>query len=87
MKNILLGGAMPRAIVGGMVRADASDPKALIGQLNAAFEEFKTDITVPKCRTFQKMSGNDSMFLFLKIFWETLKSRLTSGIAYRMILR
>ena len=34
-------GAMPRAIVGSTVRADASDPKALIGQLQNAFEEFK----------------------------------------------
>lgn len=42
MKNIspALAGVRPRAIV-GMVRADASDPKALIGQLNSAFEEFK----------------------------------------------
>lgn len=32
--------AMPRA-VHAMPRADATDPKALIGQLNAAFEEFK----------------------------------------------
>jgi len=31
----------PRALV-GTVRADASDPKALIQQLNAAFEEFKS---------------------------------------------
>ena len=41
MKNTLNFGAMPRAIVGCQVRADASDPKALVGQLNAAFEEFK----------------------------------------------
>ena len=41
MKINSLGGAMPRAIVGGAVRADATDPKALVGQLNAAFEEFK----------------------------------------------
>lgn len=27
----------------GVVKADASDPKALIGQINAAFEEFKTE--------------------------------------------
>jgi HK97 family phage major capsid protein len=33
--------AMPRAIA-GTVGADASDPKALIAQLNGAFEEFKT---------------------------------------------
>lgn len=33
--------ARPRAVAGA-VRADASDPKALIGQLNAAFEEFKS---------------------------------------------
>ena len=34
--------AMPRAIVGGLVRADVSgDPKLMITQLNAAFEEFK----------------------------------------------
>lgn len=32
---------MPRAIA-GTVRADVSDPKALIGALNGAFEEFKT---------------------------------------------
>lgn len=31
----------PRAVTGFGVRADANDPKALIGQLNAAFEEFK----------------------------------------------
>lgn len=42
MKKInLLARAMPRAIVDGQVRADATDPKALITQLNAAFEEFK----------------------------------------------
>lgn len=39
MKN-LLNGSRPRALI-GTVRADASDPKALITQLNAAFEEFK----------------------------------------------
>ena len=33
--------AFPRAIVGQRVRADVSDPKAMIGQLNAAFEDFK----------------------------------------------
>ena len=32
--------ARPRAVA-GVVRADATDPKALVGQLNAAFEEFK----------------------------------------------
>jgi HK97 family phage major capsid protein len=32
--------AKPRAVVSGL-RADASDPKVLIGQLQAAFEEFK----------------------------------------------
>ncbi len=32
--------ARPRAIA-GLVRADASDPKALVAQLNAAFEAFK----------------------------------------------
>jgi HK97 family phage major capsid protein len=36
----LLNGARPRALI-GTVRADASDPKALIAQLNAAFDEFK----------------------------------------------
>jgi HK97 family phage major capsid protein len=36
----LLNGALPRALV-GTVRADASDPKALIGQIQNAFEEFK----------------------------------------------
>ena len=41
-KTTLLRGAMPRAIVGAAVRADASDPKALIGQLQNAFEEFKS---------------------------------------------
>lgn len=40
-KITLLRGSMPRAIVGGAVRADASDPKALVGQLQNAFEEFK----------------------------------------------
>jgi HK97 family phage major capsid protein len=35
----LLAAAMPRAICA--VRADAQDPKALVEQLNAAFEEFK----------------------------------------------
>jgi HK97 family phage major capsid protein len=39
MKN-LLNGSRPRALI-GTVRADASDPKALITQLNGAFEEFK----------------------------------------------
>lgn len=33
--------AMPRAIVGASVRAEATDPKAMIAQLNGAFEEFK----------------------------------------------
>lgn len=33
--------ALPRAIAGFGVRADASDPKVLIGQLQAAFEDFK----------------------------------------------
>jgi HK97 family phage major capsid protein len=32
--------AVPRALI-GMPRADASDPKALVAQLNTAFEEFK----------------------------------------------
>ena len=32
----------PQAIA-GVVRADASDPKAMISQVNAAFEEFKND--------------------------------------------
>lgn len=49
MKKTLIAGAglaalaanAPRALV-AMPRADASDPKALIGQLNAAFEEFKS---------------------------------------------
>lgn len=40
MKN-LLNGARPRALIGS-VRADATDPKALVAQLNTAFEEFKT---------------------------------------------
>lgn len=35
-----LFGAAPRALCGA-VRADANDPKAMIGQLQAAFEEFK----------------------------------------------
>lgn len=39
MKN-LQNGAAPRALIGN-VRADATDPKAMIGQLQAAFEEFK----------------------------------------------
>ncbi len=39
MKN-LLNGSRPRALIGS-VRADATDPKALIAQLNGAFEEFK----------------------------------------------
>lgn len=38
--NTQLIGAAPRALCGA-VRADASDPKAMIGQLQAAFEEFK----------------------------------------------
>jgi HK97 family phage major capsid protein len=38
--NKLLNGAAPRALI-GRVRADVSDPKALIAQLNTAFEEFK----------------------------------------------
>lgn len=37
----ILNRAAPRALCGA-VRADASDPKAMIGQLQAAFEEFKT---------------------------------------------
>lgn len=50
MKTTALAGAglaalaastRPRALI-GMPRADASDPKALIAQLNGAFEEFKT---------------------------------------------
>lgn len=49
MKKSLIAGAglaalaanPPRALF-AMPRADASDPKALIGQLNAAFEEFKS---------------------------------------------
>lgn len=47
MKKSVLAGATalasmprPRALV-GMPRADASDPKALVAQLNNAFEEFK----------------------------------------------
>lgn len=36
----LSASARPHAIA-GVVRADASDPKAMIGQLQAAFEEFK----------------------------------------------
>lgn len=36
----LPGSPSPRALCGA-VRADASDPKAMIGQLQAAFEEFK----------------------------------------------
>ncbi len=36
----IMNTARPRAVA-GRVRADATDPKALIGQLNAAFEEFK----------------------------------------------
>lgn len=48
-KSVLAGSALaalvasprPRALI-GTVRADASDPKALIAQLNGAFEEFKT---------------------------------------------
>jgi HK97 family phage major capsid protein len=39
MKN-LLNGSRPRALI-GTVRAEAADPKALITQLNGAFEEFK----------------------------------------------
>jgi HK97 family phage major capsid protein len=31
----------PRALLGGRVRADATDPKALIGALQSAFNEFK----------------------------------------------
>ncbi|MBM3926960.1 MAG: phage major capsid protein [Sphingomonadales bacterium] len=33
--------AMPRALVGATIRADASDPKKLVEQFQAAFEEFK----------------------------------------------
>lgn len=48
-KNALLGGASaalfalprPRALI-GIPRADATDPKALIAQLNGAFDEFKS---------------------------------------------
>lgn len=40
MKTKLLAAATPRALCGA-VRADATDPKAMIGQLQAAFEEFK----------------------------------------------
>lgn len=36
----LFASPRPRAVC-GIVRADAEDPKALIGQLNTAFEEFK----------------------------------------------
>jgi len=36
----LIGGVRPRALI-GTVRADATDPKALVAQLNNAFEEFK----------------------------------------------
>lgn len=39
--NTLNTGAAPRALCGGLVRADVSDPKAMITQLQAAFEEFK----------------------------------------------
>jgi HK97 family phage major capsid protein len=39
MKTHLIGAA-PRALC-GVVRADVSDPKVMIGQLQAAFEEFK----------------------------------------------
>lgn len=38
--NKLMNGAAPRALI-GRVRADATDPKALMAQLNQAFEEFK----------------------------------------------
>ncbi|MNS07272.1 Phage capsid family protein [compost metagenome] len=38
--NTHLIGAAPRALCGA-VRADVTDPKAMIGQLQAAFEEFK----------------------------------------------
>lgn len=49
MKKTLIAGAglsalaanLPRGLV-AMPRADVSDPKALVAQLNAAFEEFKT---------------------------------------------
>ncbi len=44
-KLAMLAGATalvpPRAIVGQGVRADVNDPKTMIAQLNAAFEEFK----------------------------------------------
>ena len=39
MKHVTIA-ARPRAVA-GVVRAEANDPKALFGQLNAAFEEFK----------------------------------------------
>ena len=39
MKTLLIGAA-PRALC-GTVRADTSDPKAMIAQIAAAFEEFK----------------------------------------------
>lgn len=35
--------AMPRAILGARVRADASNPAAVLGELKAAFEEFKAE--------------------------------------------
>lgn len=44
-KLAMLAGATalvtPRAIIGRGVRADATDPKAMIGQIQAAFDEFK----------------------------------------------
>lgn len=39
MRNLVIG-PRPRALIGS-VRADASDPKALVAALNSAFEEFK----------------------------------------------
>jgi HK97 family phage major capsid protein len=42
MKN-LLNGSRPRALI-GTVRADATDPKALVAQINGAFEELKSTI-------------------------------------------
>lgn len=43
MKKIaLLGGAAPRAVV-GIVRADASDPKALFAQIQAAVQEMRSE--------------------------------------------
>lgn len=46
LKPAILAGAMahafPRAVVAQRIRADVSDPKAMIGQLQAAFDAFKS---------------------------------------------